>query len=216
MAAQSVNLVLQRLLCNLVVLRGPLAPVFPMIAAAPAGHDQNSAFIGEVKKLFRLKLSFKSDRVQSHVQNVIKFITQASRIFAQHHVSRPTAATNQNLFAIHGKEPLAVVVEFGGDFTNAELGFGAIRGLSFNFEIQLRTSSSNFIFELQLLTSTRSNFNFELQLRTLNSNFNFELQPRTSPSNFESNLQLRTSTSDQISYLSRRAVRVVLHAKTPL
>src|SRR4051812_1411192 len=63
---------------------------------------------------------------------------QASRIFAQHHVNRPTAATNQNLFAIHGKEPLAVVVEFGRDFTNAELSLGTVRGLSFNFEIQLQ------------------------------------------------------------------------------
>ena len=103
MAAQAVNLIAQRLLRDFKILRFPARPTLPEIAAAPSRHDQNSLVVGEIEKFLCLQLAFQADRVQAHVSHVAEFVMQALRVFAQHHVGSPAAATNQNIFAVDVK-----------------------------------------------------------------------------------------------------------------
>src|SRR6202048_5108829 len=100
MAAQSVNLVTQRLLGDLKVCRLPPWPALPEIAAAPSGHHENSLLVRQVEKLLRFQLAFQADRVKSHVPNIAKFIPQPLRVLAQHHIGRPAAAAQQDVLAI--------------------------------------------------------------------------------------------------------------------
>ena len=76
MAAQPIDLVFERCACDLKILRRPIAPVFPHIAAAPARHHQDAHLIGHIEKLILLEFSFLPDGVQSHVLGVAQLIAQ--------------------------------------------------------------------------------------------------------------------------------------------
>ena len=79
------------------------------------------SLVGEFEKFLRLQLAFQPDRVQPHVFDVTEFVVQALRVFAQHHVGRPAAAANQNVFAVDVERASANGVEVRSDFANAEL-----------------------------------------------------------------------------------------------
>ena len=49
------------------VLRRPVFPVLPVIAAAPAEHDKNAAFVGEAEKVLGFEFAFQTDGVEIHV-----------------------------------------------------------------------------------------------------------------------------------------------------
>jgi len=46
------------------VLRGPVFPVLPMIAAAPAQHYQNALLVGQMKELIGFELALQANGVQ--------------------------------------------------------------------------------------------------------------------------------------------------------
>src|ERR1700722_19723048 len=100
MAAQAINLIAQRLFGDFIVRRLPFRPAFPEIAAAPAGHHENSFAVGEIEKLLRLDFAFEADGVEAHVADVPEFVMESLRILAQHHVGGPTAAANENVFSV--------------------------------------------------------------------------------------------------------------------
>src|SRR5215472_12662368 len=58
MTAQAIDLIAQGLLRNVEILGLPLGPMLPVITAAPAGHDQNSAPISQIEKFFGFELTF--------------------------------------------------------------------------------------------------------------------------------------------------------------
>ena len=121
MAAQAVHLVAQRLFRDGEVLRLPVGPVLPVIAAAPAGDEQNAALVGQIEELFGLQLAFEADGVQSHVLHIAELVAQALRVLAQHHVGRPAAAADQDVLAVDGKQAPVGCEHFGFDLANAKL-----------------------------------------------------------------------------------------------
>src|SRR5438552_15034141 len=101
MAAQPIDLVLQRIFCDVVILRAPLGPMFPVITATPPRHNQNSLLISEIQKLLGLQLTFQTNRIQTHILYITAYIMKASRLLAQQHVGRPAAAANKNLLSVY-------------------------------------------------------------------------------------------------------------------
>ena len=136
MAAQAVNLVAQRLLGDGEILRLPVRPVLPVIAAAPAGDEQNSALVGQVEKFLGFQLAFEADGVQSHVLHVAELVAQPLRVFAQHHVGRPAAAADQDVLAIDGKQPPVGRKHLGLDLANAKFCLRAVGRLAVKVEFQ--------------------------------------------------------------------------------
>ncbi len=138
MAAQAINLVPQRLLCDFKIGRLPLRPSLPGIATAPAGHDQDALPICQVEKLLSFQLALEPDGVEAHVAHVAEFILQALRVFAEHQVRSPAAAANQNVLAVDVEDASANRIEVGSDFANAKLALGAVAqpaaGLEFHRE----------------------------------------------------------------------------------
>ena len=121
MLAQAQHLRAQRGSGNGEIFRRPVLPVFPVIAAAPAQHHQDSLLIGEAEEVLGFELAFKADGVQIHVAHHADLVAQAIVVGAQQHVLRPAGAANQNRLAVHAKEAAAVGCEFRRDFANAEV-----------------------------------------------------------------------------------------------
>ena len=94
-----------------------------MVATAPAGHDKDAFAIGEIEEFLGLQLAFQANCVQAHVLHIAKFVFQTLRVFAQHHVGRPAAATNQNIFAIDGEQAAVGGKHLRRDFADAEVRF---------------------------------------------------------------------------------------------
>ncbi len=55
----------------------PFIPVLPVIAAAPARHDQNSHPICQVEHLVAAQLAFPANRVRMHVLHIIELFDKA-------------------------------------------------------------------------------------------------------------------------------------------
>src|SRR6185503_16791009 len=110
------------------ILRRPVLPVLPMIAAAPAKHDQNAALIGEAEEAFGFELTLEPDGVEVHVLHEVELIAQPVFVCAEEHVLRPTGAADENGLAIHAEEAAAICGELGSNFTNAEADALFIRG----------------------------------------------------------------------------------------
>src|ERR1700722_3809072 len=121
MAAQTIDLAAQRLLGDCKILRLPARPSLPEIAAAPSGHDENSVVVGDVEEFFGLQLAFETNGVQAHVFDVAEFIVQALGVFAKHHVGRPAAAADQDVFAVDVKGASTGGGYFRSDLADAEL-----------------------------------------------------------------------------------------------
>ena len=100
--------------------------MFPEVAAAPAGHDQNSLVVGEIEEFLGFELAFEADRVEPHIAHVTKFVVQTLRVLAEHQVWSPAAAADEDVFAVHLKLAAARGIDFRGYLANAEFGFGAI------------------------------------------------------------------------------------------
>ena len=65
------------------IARLPFLPQLPMIAAAPARHNQHALLICEIVELIRLHLSFQTDCVQVHLADVAKICFQAGLVRAK-------------------------------------------------------------------------------------------------------------------------------------
>ncbi len=91
-----------------------------MIAAAPAGHDEDALLVGEIVKFVGFQLPFQANGVQVHVADVAEFVFQAIEILAQKHVRRPAAAADQDLFSVDVELTSAGGIQFGSDFADAE------------------------------------------------------------------------------------------------
>src|SRR3984885_13705437 len=138
MAAQAVDLIAQRLLRNFKVLRFPPRPALPVIATAPSGHDQDSLMVGEVKEFLSFELAFKTNRVQSHIADVAELVVQALRVFAEHQVGGPAAATDQDVLAVNMEGTPAGRIHFGSYLANAELSLGPIARGAVDVELQVQ------------------------------------------------------------------------------
>src|SRR5580704_12963856 len=134
MAAQAVDLIAKGLLGDFKILRLPAGPALPEIAAAPAGHDQDSIVIGDVEEFLSFELAFEADGVQSHVADVAEFVVQALGVFAHHHVWGPAAAADQDVLAIDVEGASAGGVDFGSHLADSELGLRAIADGTVDFE----------------------------------------------------------------------------------
>src|ERR1039458_781940 len=137
MAAQTVDLIAERLLRDFKILRLPARPALPEIATAPSGHDQDSFVVGEVEEFLSFELAFKTDGVEAHISHVAEFIVQALRIFAKHQVGGPAAAANQDVLAVDVEGSPARGIYFGSYLANAELGLGTIAGGAVNVELHV-------------------------------------------------------------------------------
>src|SRR5712692_5677322 len=126
MAAQTVDLISERLLGDFKVLRLPPRPALPEIAAAPSRHNENSLAVGEVEKFLGLEFAFEAHGVESHILDVAEFVFEALRVFAKHHVGRPAAAADQDVLAVDVEGTSADRVQIGSDFADAEVGFSSI------------------------------------------------------------------------------------------
>src|SRR5579862_3566217 len=120
MAAQAVDLIAQGLLRDFEIFRLPAGPALPEVAAAPSGHDEDAVAVGDVEEFLSFEFAFEADGVEAHILDVAEFIVQALRVFAEHQVRSPAAATDQDVFAVDVKLAPADGVEFAGDFADAK------------------------------------------------------------------------------------------------
>ena len=67
MAANTQHLRAKRCGCDVESSRLPLIPVLPVIAAAPAEHDEDSLLVGEMEEFVGLHLAFEADGIEVHV-----------------------------------------------------------------------------------------------------------------------------------------------------
>ena len=86
----------------------PLVPFFPVVAAAQAGHDENSLAIGQLVQVVGFELALEANRVQAQVEHVGQLVAQPLGIFAQHHVGRPATAADQDALAVDRELALLV------------------------------------------------------------------------------------------------------------
>ena len=86
MATQAVDLVGERGFRNFEILRLPLRPSFPEIAAAPTRHYQDALPVCQIEELLGLQLALQPDRVQSHVEDVSELVLEPLRVFPKHHM----------------------------------------------------------------------------------------------------------------------------------
>src|SRR5258708_39474715 len=117
MAAQTIDLIAERLLGDFKVLRLPSRPPFPEIAAAPSRHNKDSLAVGEVEKFLGFEFAFEADGVESHILNVTEFVFEALLVFSTHHFWRPSAAADQDVLAVDVEGPPADRVQIGSNFT---------------------------------------------------------------------------------------------------
>src|SRR5215472_13953820 len=103
------------------ILRLPLVPMLPMIAAAPPGHHQNPIMVRKVEELVGLKLAFKANRVQTKVADMTHLVLHALTVHAQKHVGRPAATANQDVAMVDVKELVSLRSLLRRDFANAKL-----------------------------------------------------------------------------------------------
>ena len=68
--AHAEDLVAERQRRDPVVLGVPLVPFLPLVAAAPAGHQQDSVTVGRLVERLALQLAFQADRVEPHLLDV--------------------------------------------------------------------------------------------------------------------------------------------------
>src|ERR1039457_2185420 len=134
MASQSVDLVAQRGLRDVVVLIFPAPPALPEIAAAPSGHHQDALLVGHFKKFLGLEFALQPDLIQSQVEHVAELVGKPLRGLAKQHVGRPAAAANQDVLAINLEQAFEAIRRllgnFGCDLVNAELRMGYVRNLA--------------------------------------------------------------------------------------
>ena len=105
----------------------PIRPFLPVVAAGPSGHDQNSLLIGKIEECVRLRGAFEADGVEIQVAKVGELRFQALGRFAQEHVRRPPAATDQDALSVHAKQKMALRVNLGRDFADAVTGGCMVR-----------------------------------------------------------------------------------------
>src|SRR6266852_2508002 len=99
---------------------GPVFPVFPGVAAGPAGHDEDAETVGLVEKFFAVHFAFEADGVEAHVFDVGKVRVEARRVPAIKHIGSPGGAANQDGLSVDLEEAVTAIGELGGDFANAE------------------------------------------------------------------------------------------------
>src|ERR1017187_1934675 len=93
----------------------PSAPLFPIIAAAKAGDDENAVFVSEVKQVVRANFSLEAHCVQPHVANEAHLLLFALRSFHEEKVARPTRSTDENGVVIDGVEAAGFRGQLGSD-----------------------------------------------------------------------------------------------------
>ena len=104
------------------VFRGPGLPPFPVIAAAPAEHDEDSILVGKIEEVVGVEFSFEADGVEVQIAHHAELLPQPRGIGAQQHVLRPASAADEDGFAVDAEEAAAAVsCKFRGDFADAEL-----------------------------------------------------------------------------------------------
>src|SRR2546430_14308362 len=108
--------------------------MLPMIAATPAGHDENAIAVRQVEELIGLELAFEANGIESQITNVTQLVLDTLVIDAQEHVGRPTPAPDQNIAMVNVKQFVSFGSFFCGDLAYAELCAGRLRGRVSNAE----------------------------------------------------------------------------------
>jgi len=119
--AQAQHLRSQRSLCNLKIVGRPVAPMFPVVAAAPAKQYKYALLVGLVKEFLGVELALKPDGVQSQIAHQLELIAQPLFIGAQQHVLRPSTAANQYTLAVDAKQAASVSGQLRGNLPDAEV-----------------------------------------------------------------------------------------------
>src|SRR5438105_652625 len=120
MTAQAADLVAQRRRCYHVLLRPPLVPFLPGAATHPAAHDEDAEAVGLVPEAIVFVIAFQPQGIEMHVERVSQLRVLPLRLWAQEHVGRPTAATNENATAVDAEKSPALWRRFRRDLTDAE------------------------------------------------------------------------------------------------
>src|SRR5690242_832022 len=113
-----------------VVLRCPLRPPFPYIAATPARKHKDTPLVGQPIESVRFQLAFQADRVQMQIAHHLELLREPSRLFAQEHILRPSSATDEHRTPIHTKETRAFVGQLRCNFTNSNPNHRLVRELA--------------------------------------------------------------------------------------
>ena len=135
MVSQPQQLIAQRRRAHLVILLGPLVPQLPLIAAAPAGHDENALAIREIVERVVFELALGTNGVQPHFLDVPEFgFEPFGRLRPQQHVGGPPAAANEDWFSVDAEKTMAFIGQLRAELVDAEADLASIRLLTIHFD----------------------------------------------------------------------------------
>ena len=123
MIAEPQDLVVEGSGGHLVVLRVPLVPELPLVAAAPPGHDQEPVLVGEVVEELALQLPLEADGVEAHLARVAQLgLEPLAGRGPEHHVGSPAPAADEDRLAVDLEEAVALRRQLGASSAGCRSG----------------------------------------------------------------------------------------------
>ncbi len=101
-------------------------PLLPMVAAAPAGEDEDAIAVAQFEEMIVLHLAFEADGVEVHVADVAELGILALGGGAQQHVEGVAGAADQDVLAVDMEDAVKFGIHLAGDLANAEFGVAGI------------------------------------------------------------------------------------------
>ena len=137
MARETPQLIAQRLGGDGLVFLVPLRPLLPVVAAAPARHDEDAVAVAQLEEMVVFQLAFEAHGVEVHVADVAQFGFLPLRGGAQEHVEGVAGAAYENVLAVDVEQAMALGVDLGGDLADAELDVARIGDAAVHLEPQI-------------------------------------------------------------------------------
>ena len=105
--------------CDAVVLRIPLVPLLPLVAAHPAGHQGDAQLIGHLNEVLAGDLALEAQHVQTEVLRVTKHGGFAVRVVLEEQVGCVGGTSHQEVLTVDPQVEIAAVA--------GELGIAILR-----------------------------------------------------------------------------------------
>src|SRR5690349_4850224 len=86
------------------LLRAPLSPLFPRVAAHPTSHHENPHAVGALEEPIVLVIPLQAKRIEMHVQCVSQLRILTLGLRTKEHVRCPATAANENSLSIHAEK----------------------------------------------------------------------------------------------------------------
>jgi hypothetical protein len=108
-----------------------------VVAAAPAGDDQDSLPVADVVELVALELALQPDSVHVHLFNVPDLGLETLNVFAQHHVRAPSRSPDQDVLSVDLEHQPVGFSQLGRNLPDTEADGAFVGNLAAGREFEL-------------------------------------------------------------------------------